>query len=303
MFYIPSHELRPVEIPLPEPPALDREGYDINALRQITKGRGVKIAVLDSGIDSEHLALRPSIETAANFTDSSLGFRDESGHGTHVAGVIAARQRPGGMVGVAPEARLYIGKVIKDPNEGSPPELLVDGIDWAISQGVHIINVSLGREEPNAKLEAALKRAKNAKIFVICAAGNRRDGGLDFPARYPNCVAVGAVDFVGKRWEDERPDVASAVGPELDIAAYGEDIISTLRGGGYGRMSGTSTAAPFVTGVIALALAKQRDQAVTAPVKTLEELLARLSQTAQDNFPGDQYIRREINPKRFFDSI
>jgi subtilisin family serine protease len=294
------------------PPAAEGIDFDLFAgfadvsfpsLWAITKGHGVRIAVLDTGV-ALHPALEPNINRAASkdFTGSSANSNDvtdEDGHGTHVAGIIAARAD----VGVAPEAELCIGKVSRTDSGGKVGDLLA-GINWAIEQQVNIINISFGsHEEPSLEIHKAIKRAKDKHIFVICAAGNSGVAGLDYPAKYQECVAVGAIDLVQRRWEASQE--ASAVGDELDIVARGEKINSTLRDGRFGKLSGTSMAAPFVTGVLALALSKPLTPA-SRPIRTHEQLLERLKLTAKDLGPGGrdkEFGFGKIDPESLFNSI
>lgn len=249
-------------------------------------GRGVKIAVLDSGIDINHPALRANIKEVANFTDGTINsdVRDEEGHGTMVAGVIAARSSS--IVGIAPESELYIGKVIRQ-NTGGTAGNLKAGIEWARQKGVDIINISLGARRDVEVIHQEIRAARadrNKDIFVICAAGN--DGtstGLDYPARYDECIAVGAVTRNRNRWE------LSSTGHELDIVAVGHQVRSTFPRdkdpSGESVRSGTSLAAPFVTGVLALALAKHKLLGGDTEIRNYRNVLGHLLRTTIDLGP------------------
>lgn len=273
----------------------------------VTKGEGIKIAVLDTGV-AFHSALEPSINRTAsrNFTGDGNGIHDvddKVGHGTHVAGIIAAQEN----IGVAPKAELYIGKVMRHLAGGSV-DALVDGIEWAVEQKVNIINLSMGSlKDTNEKMLNALKAVSN-EIFVVCAAGNGGSEGLDFPAKYEQCIAVGALNAAGdRRWKgDSAGEGESAVGKELDLMARGESVRSTLLNGRLGKLSGTSMAAPFVTGVLALALSKPLVRPVIAPIKTRQDLKNRLPLIAKDLGQAEhdnEFGFGVIEPQTLFNSV
>jgi subtilisin family serine protease len=269
--------------------------YGIPRTWKATRGQNVTVAVLDTGIDSDHADLAGSVAEVRDFTASRGGARDGHGHGTHVAGIIAARQNEHGVVGVAPQCRLLIAKVLDDNGSGTSAAIAA-GIDWACHEGADILSLSFGSPQPDQAMLAALDRAVEQRRYVICAAGNEgRDQSIHYPARWPLAVAVGAVDRTG------RLASFSSRGNELDICAPGESVLSTWKNGGYARLSGTSMAAPFVSGVVALMLAAQRNSGSTAPAFDQRKLLARLKETAVDaGAPGHdpQYGYGLIDPER-----
>lgn len=272
-----------------------------------SNGRGVKIAVLDTGIDLDHPALTANIKDYVNFTDgvANSDVRDTEGHGTMVAGVIAARSFSRSIIGIAPEAELYIGKVLQQSSNGTPRSLRA-GIEWARQKGVKIINISLGADHPVPEVHDEIKAARNDGIFVITAAGNSgASEGLDFPARYDECISVGAVTRNRNRWEISTR-IGSAVGHELDIVAVGNQVRSTfpryLDPSGESVRSGTSLAAPFVTGVLALALAKHQTQGGNTRIENLRNVLGHLLRTAIDLGPAGpdpEFGFGLIDPERF----
>ena len=304
----PAFRIAPyrVEQITPDPPAspfANLKAINFPSIWEVTKGKGVKIAVLDTGVGN-HSALEPSInrKMSRNFTGSGApnDVRDENKHGTLVAGVIAARRN----VGVAPDSELFIGKVMRRLSDLKVAALL-DAICWAIDRRVNLINLSLGIcQEPCQEIRTAIETAVSNGIFVICAAGNGGMKGVDCPAQYEECVAVGAIDLTGqRRWEGTASEGQSAVGDELDIVARGELIYSTLPDGNYGKVSGTSMAAPFVTGVIALALAKPLVQDVKSPIKTQKQLLEHLRLTARHMGSPKEFGFGEIDPEKLFNSV
>jgi major intracellular serine protease len=222
------------------------------------KGKGVVVAVIDTGCDVEHPDLKDRIVGVKNFTDENqsdeFNVVDYSGHGTHVAGTIAATLNGQGVAGVAPEAGLLIIKVLrKDPVTGSYSgkyEWIIKAIDHAIVQKVDIISMSLGgANDPG--LHQAVQRAVKEQILVVCAAGNDGDGRHDtdefsYPAGYNEVISVGAIDFEG------RSAYFTNSNNGIDIVAPGMDILSTYPGEKYVKMSGTSMSAPHVSGALAL---------------------------------------------------
>jgi subtilisin family serine protease len=234
-----------------------------------------------------------------DFTGSQSGHRDLAGHGTHVAGVIGAKANGVGVVGICPDLAqdsggLVIGKVLADDGAGLD-EWVTAGIDWAVDQGAAVISMSLGSSSPSSQMHAAIKRALNQGVFVICAAGNNGDdNSVDYPAKYRETIAVAAVDRHG------RVAAFSSRGLEVDIAAPGEDVLSTFPQGRYAKLSGTSTSAPFVTGVVALMLSKHRQQGSDTPITNTIELREHLARTATDAGPRGHdpaYGFGLINPK------
>ncbi|MDA1976944.1 S8 family peptidase [Bacillus paranthracis] len=219
----------------------------------VTKGEGIKVAVLDTGIDATHPDLAANYKKGMNFTTSNFtDIMDRQGHGTHCAGIIAGCDNSIGIVGVAPRAELYIAKVLGDDGSGSI-EAIVKGIDWAISEQVDVISMSLGSSvDPGPVLHNAIKRAHEAGIIIVAATGNENTH-VGWPASYDEVIAVGAIN--------QNIDRAnfSNFGSETDVVAPGVDIYSTYPVGRYARLSGTSMATPMVAGVIALILARYRD--------------------------------------------
>ena len=181
------------------------------------QGEGVRVALLDTGIDESHPDLEDAIDDARDFTRSRGGPADRNGHGTHVAGIVAARQNNRGVVGVAPQSRLLMAKVLGDDGGGSSAAVAA-GVDWACDQNADIISMSLGSPEPDPRLLAVIRRATAKGVFVITAAGNsgRANSASNYPARWRETVAVAAVDRNG------RLSRFSSRGPQVDIAAPGK---------------------------------------------------------------------------------
>ncbi|MEG7334455.1 serine protease Isp [Bacillus sp. 0102A] len=219
------------------------------------KGKNVKIAVLDTGCDTSHPDLKNQITGGKNFTDDDGGkedvISDYNGHGTHVAGTIAANDSNGGIAGVAPEASLLIVKVLGGANGSGQYEWIINGINYAVEQKADIISMSLGGPNDVPELEEAVKNAVKNGVLVVCAAGNEGDGNerteeLSYPAAYNEVIAVGSVSVARELSE------FSNANKEIDLVAPGENILSTLPNKKYGKLTGTSMAAPHVSGALAL---------------------------------------------------
>lgn len=208
-----------------------------------TKGAGVNVAVLDTGVDSNHPDLKTRVVKEKNFTRSSTPV-DKQGHGTHCAGIVAAN---GDLQGVAPEAKIFAGKVLDDGGSGGVSGI-ANGIDWATTEGADVISMSLGGPSSDTFIPPALKRADAAGVIVIAAAGNEGPGANTdgYPARYPECVSVAACD------KNKAIANFSSRGKSVWITGPGVNVRSTYPGGQYATMSGTSMACPHLAGVAAL---------------------------------------------------
>lgn len=214
-----------------------------------TQGEGVKVAVIDTGIDAAHPDLAGQVAGGFNALSGAKpdAWQDDEGHGTHVAGTIAAKRDGKGVVGVAPKARLYAVKVLDKDGNGNYSDVIA-GIEWAASHGMKVANMSLGADEGSEPLHRAVQAALKAGMTIVAAAGNS-GGTVGFPGSYPECIAVGASDS-----GDKVADFSSR-GPEVDFIAPGVDILSDKMGGGTVSLSGTSMATPHMTGLAALAAA------------------------------------------------
>ena len=219
-----------------------------------TKGAGVKVAILDTGADTDHPDLSGRIEGGRNFTTDDHSnpdiYEDYNGHGTHVAGTIAAIDDGKGVVGVAPEVSLLIVKVL-DKNGSGQYKWIIDGINYAVEQKADIISMSLGGPEDVPELHQAVQNALKNNVLVICAAGNEGDGDdateeLSYPGCYNEVISVGAVDL------DRNSSPFTNSNKEIDLVAPGEKILSTYLNGKYATLSGTSMATPHVSGAMAL---------------------------------------------------
>ena len=239
-----------------------------------SNGAGVLVAVLDTGVQLDHPDLAGAIWTntaevagngrdddadgfvddvhGANMLDSSASVGDDNGHGTHVAGIIAARQGNGiGGSGIAPGATILPVKVL-DANMAGSTDALARGIRYAVDRGAKIINTSVNGDTATASIRAAVVYAGEHGAIIVASAGNN-GRNIDLLPSYvasltdPAIITVGALGPDGHLWNASNTGLLS-----VDLAAPGEKIVSTGSGSSYQARTGTSAAAPFVAGSLAL---------------------------------------------------
>src|SRR5690606_20835335 len=223
---LPPYQVREVVTALSETIPWSLTAYGIPEAWKKTRGKGVVVGVADTGIDGTHPDLNQTVLQARDFTGSPYGWKDVQGHGTHVAGTIAAQAGNDiGVAGVAPEAKLLIAKVLGDDGSGSDDSVAA-GIKWLVDSGAHIVSMSLGSPYPSSQIRNAILYAINKGRFVVCAAGNDgRPNSVNYPAKWPEVCSVAAVDSNG------RAAKFSSQGPENWIAAPGQDVLSTYKDG------------------------------------------------------------------------
>ena len=219
----------------------------------ITHGNStVKVAVVDSGIDSAHEDLAGKVKNIKNCTDSTTS-DDLFGHGTHVAGIISANTNNKiGVAGVGYDISLMNAKALSDNGSGYY-SWIADCITWSADQGASVINMSLGGTDASRMLEDAINYARDKGVVIVAAAGNSNSSGFFYPAAYSQVISVAAVDA-----NDGRASFSN-FGNWVDVAAPGVSIFSTLpshtnyfKAKNYGYLSGTSMAAPYVSGLAGL---------------------------------------------------
>lgn len=281
IFYLPPFKVDRIMLATAETIDWGSKLLGIPPLWQQTQGEGIKVAVLDTGIALEHPDLKPAILAARDFTRSPSAADDAQGHGTHVAGIIAAQRNAHGIVGVAPKAKILAAKVLNDEGSGTSADI-VAGIRWAVATGADILSLSLGSPEPDREIHQALLLAIAQGVFVITAAGNEGPDldTVGYPAGFPEMVAVGSID------RRKRLSRFSSRGRQVDVVAPGDEITSCYPPRGYAVLSGTSMATPFVSGVVALALAKHRKMGGKTPFRTQQDLIEHLCRTATDAGPS-----------------
>lgn len=231
---------------------LDAMNIERNA--QDASSKKVEVELLDSGVsyisalkdvNRIDLVSDEGAENTKGFSDTL--FNDNSGHGTAMAGLIAANAPDGSLTGINPDADLYSVRIL-DESLQAPVSKVVEGIYWGIENHVDIINMSFGTEVNSEALHSAVKAAADAGILMVAAAGNNSGKGILYPAAYPEVIAVGATTSDGTILS------GSATGSELELLAPGSQIISTGMVDGYTAGSGTSLATAEVTGIASLLL-------------------------------------------------
>ncbi|TAP44603.1 S8 family peptidase [Arthrobacter sp. S39] len=241
---------------------------DVDAVEAWTKttgvgitGAGIRVAVLDTGVTTDNSDISANVVARANFSDSAppagADLVDYYGHGTHVAGIIAATKDAAGVSGVCPDCDILDGKVLNNQGAGSTSSI-AKGISWAVDNGARVINMSLGQRVSSRTLENAVNDAWNKGVVIVAAAGNAGTQAKIYPGAYPNVIAVAATDNRNAKAS------FSTFGKWVDIAAPGVSVYSTFpkhpfalggpggRSEGYDIASGTSMASPVVAGVAAL---------------------------------------------------
>ncbi|MDQ1007966.1 membrane-anchored mycosin MYCP [Streptomyces sp. V4I23] len=267
-------------------------------LWQDTKGKGVQVAVIDTGVDNDNVQLKSAVDASSgkdllkpdkNNTDDKRGKTDGTvdlvGHGTKVAGIIAARPRKGtGFVGIAPEATIIPIRQNDENNSGDDRTMAV-AIGHAIDKGADVINISQDTTKPlslDSDLNRAVQRAIDAGIVVVASAGNDgMDGKIrnTYPAAFPGVLAVASSDR-----NNERAAFSQA-GEFVGVAAPGVDVVSTVPGNGQCVDNGTSFSAPYVAGVAALLKAKHPKWEPAQIIAEIEQTATR-SVNGRDNFVG-----------------
>ncbi|MZD10467.1 type VII secretion-associated serine protease mycosin [Streptomyces sp. SID5785] len=281
------------------PWALQRVNLD--ELWQESTGKNARVAVIDTGVDIKNpqLAKAVDVRSGANYLPkkntkgekiedrgNNTGTTDTVGHGTRVAGIIAARpdEKHTGFVGLAPDAKIIPIKQ-NDAEGNGTADLLADAIGHAVAEKADVINISqdtANAAEPTPKLRQAVEAALAKKIVVVASAGNDGLGGKagrTYPASYPGVLAVAASDR-----NNERASFSQA-GEWVGVAAPGVDMISTVPQGGHCPDNGTSFSAPYVAGVAALIKSKHKDWTSAQVVAQIEQTAER-SAAQKDEFVG-----------------
>ncbi|MEB3329424.1 MAG: S8 family serine peptidase [Candidatus Sericytochromatia bacterium] len=246
-----------------------------------TKGRGGPlVAIIDTGVDASHPDLASQVLPGKDFVNRDDDASDDNGHGTHVAGTVAALGDNGaGAAGVAFEAKILPVKVLSARGSG-PVSGIVDGINYAVARGAKVINLSLGSAFPSVALRTAVADAVRAGVVVVAAAGNSDTTDRMYPAGFPDVLAVGA-----STPQDTRASFSNH-GDWVTIAAPGQGIYAPYRGA-YRSLSGTSMAAPHVAGAAALVMAANPSWSAAQVKQALEQ-----SGDAVRGFEANPALRR-----------
>lgn len=240
-----------------------------------TKGEGIKVVVVDSGVDMNHPDLKDKIKGTINvYNKSTRLVTDNYGHGSHVAGLIV-----GEKTGVAPNAELYVVNSLNNDGIGGAREVL-DGVTYAININADILCMSLGINKKLPQImESRLKKAYYQGTLIVCATGNNGVQNVAYPASYDFVIGVGGINH-----KFERADFSN-YGFDMDVVAPAVDILSTWKDGKYAYMSGTSTASPLVAGGLALVKSYYRKQGIELNAKQIKEMISKLN-NEKDRYVG-----------------
>ncbi|MBC7094822.1 S8 family peptidase [Thermococcus sp.] len=269
----------------------------------------IEVAILDTGIDYDHPDLKANLAWGVSVLRGKVStkpkdYKDQNGHGTHVAGTIAALNNDIGVVGVAPAVEIYAVRVLDASGRGSYSDIILgieqallgpDGVLDSDGDGIivgdpdddaaEVISMSLGGSSDLQSFHDAITEAYNYGVVIVAASGNEYASSPSYPAAYPEVIAVGAIDI-----NDEVPSWSNR---GVEVSAPGVDILSTYPDDTYATMSGTSMACPHVSGVVALIQAVYYTKYSTVlPVGTFDDTDKRtvrgiLHITADDIGPAD----------------
>jgi type VII secretion-associated serine protease mycosin len=250
---------------------------DIQRAHGITTGGGATVAIVDSGVDANHPDLAGTFTSGVDLTSEAVanGLADIDGHGSKMAGVVAAHGR---ALGIAPAAKIMS---VRTTVGVSLFGLTARGVDWAVDHGAHVICIA-GGQAPSSALQEAIARALNANIVVVAAAGNTpEDSAVTYPAAYPGVIAAAGVG------RDGNHASVSVTGAEVVLAAPAVDIVGPTRvrpgESGYSSGTGTSDATAIIAGAAALVRSK-------FPNLSAAEVVHRLTATADDKGPPGRDI-------------
>lgn len=281
-------ETTPVGIDLVQAPDVWAQGVT---------GKGVKVCVIDTGIDQEHPDfITSNLSGPGNNNANNRWYEDGCGHGTHVAGTIAAENDNKGVVGVAPDADIFTVRVFGENCGIIFGSSLINAARECKDNGAKIISMSLGGPVRNFFEEWGFNQLVNRDdMLIVAAAGNAGDTSKSYPASYNTVMSVAAVDF------SKEHAVFSQRNNQVDIAAPGVDILSTFPLGGceicqdntdgYGAISGTSMATPHVSGVAALLMSAFPDAPMDDIRDALEASAEDLGSAGRDNLYGHGFVQ------------
>ncbi|MFZ3372300.1 MAG: S8 family peptidase, partial [Desulfitobacteriaceae bacterium] len=247
-----------------------------------TTGDPIKVAVVDTGIDTGHPDLDQNVKGGYSCVSYTTSYKDDNGHGSHVAGIIGATNNQIGVIGVGPNIDLYAVKVLDRKGNGYISNI-IKGLEWCITNNMQVVNMSLGSSSYSQTLADAVKKVYLANIVQVAAAGNS-GGAVGYPAALDEVIAVGATDNA------DMLAYFSSRGIQVDIAAPGVNVFSTYKGSTYATLSGTSMASPHVAGAAALVIASGKATTPDSVKSRLEATATDLGTDGRDIYYGSGLI-------------
>jgi thermitase len=284
-----------------------QSGWHISAFNlpdawKFSQGEGVVIGVIDTGCDTDHPDLVDNLLPGWNFVKNSNDPMDGNGHGTHVTGILVAENNDIGVVGVCPGAKVRPYKALDDKGNGNLKNVAA-AVRKAADDGCDFIQMSLGAPVPVQQVRDAIDYAASKGCIAFVAAGNAGNTKeVFYPAAYPECISIGAID------ESMRRAKFSNTGNRLDFMAPGVDILSTVPDDWYAKLSGTSMAGPFACGVAALVKSYNKAHGNTLKLDTAEDYRTLFRQyttpVVNGNYqdPKFYYGFGIIDPRKFMES-
>jgi len=297
----PDVRITPSTIPFSESVSWSDALLGIEDAWRASKGENIRVAILDTGVDTGHPDLDGAIHNVQDFTRSRWGAQDRHGHGTHVASLVGARAGNSiGIRGIAPLCKLICGKVLGDSGAGSE-EAIMAGVRWSYDQGAWVISMSLGGPDRMPRLASLLTeiatdaKQANRPLAVLAAAGNDGGNALNYPAALPNVFPVGAFGNDGRITRfTSRSDRLRVLGP-------GVDMLGCLPGNRYGVMTGTSQATPVVAAIVALALRKEKEVGSDTAIDTSADAEDHMARNSVDAVNGTKF--KLINARKALEAI
>jgi len=267
---------------------------DVPKLWKKTKGKGATVLVLDTGCPKNHPDLMNNVDITKcySFIPGENIYDEYVGHGTHTSGTIGAVDNTEGIVGIAPEATIVTGKVLSK-NGRSVGTSIEQGLRYALDLKPDVVNLSLGGPNPMPNAHKIIQQLVAQDIAVVCSAGNNGKDNILYPARYDECITVGS--YSTSIMKDRS--LFSSYGDALDIMAPGEEILSTYLNGSYSVMSGTSMAAPVISGIVALIKSYYKANNKTITVNQIKDLLYRNAKDIGSKGKDSQSGWGIINPE------
>lgn len=273
---------------------------DIPDIWKKTQGEGVVVAVIDSGI-SYHSDLNPNIliDKCRSFIDNE--WEDKVGHAHHVSGLVSAVNDSVGVVGGAPKAKIVNIKALSN-NGFSSTTSITKALEYCLELKPDIINMSLGGKGPMPEAHEVIKKLDKMGIIIVASAGNngeQADKSILYPAKYDQCIAVGSYSPT----TITSKSVFSCVGPEIDIAAPGDQILSTYLDNQYSVMSGTSFSAPLVSAVIALYISYLKKNKIPYTAQSVKDVILKNCKDVGEEGFDQEFGWGIISPKKIFQTL